>query len=149
MDQALLNRAASALQTNSPTSPDATSKNAELPRHWVAALFKKLQAKYLHKWVSAIEGIEEQVVDEWSRGLAGLSGDDIKRGLDSWSEPWPPSLPEFRAACLGRVGGKNEFGLDYIPEYYRAPPISTARRLRSDASVAIAEQHIAKMREIA
>lgn len=101
---------------------------------WVSGIFKKFQARYGHKWVSALEWIEEIAVQEWSIGLAGLSNDDIKRGLDSWAENWPPSLPEFRAACLGK-SKLNEFGLDYVPEYHRPEARITdrTRLLSSDA----------------
>lgn len=98
----------------------------------MAALFAKLQARYLHKWTSAIEGIEGQVAAEWSEQLAGLTADQIKRGLDSWKEGWPPSAPEFREACLGKRA--NEYGLDYVPEYYREENRITDRsRLLSSA----------------
>jgi hypothetical protein len=47
-----------------------------------------------------MEGLEEIAVNEWAQGLAGLTGDQIKNGLDSWKGEWPPSLPEFRSACI-------------------------------------------------
>jgi len=72
-----------------------------LPTHWVSALFKKFQARYGHKFTGSIEGIELLAAEEWSQGLSGLSGTQIKKGLDTWQEPWPPSLPEFREACTG------------------------------------------------
>ena len=123
-----LEAAQSGYLTNSTRSPGETSKPTALPLNWVSALFKKLQAAYGHKWTAAIDGIEEVAVQEWADGLAGLSGEQIKRGLITWREPWPPSLPEFRAACLGRsAGGKNEHGLDYVPEYLRAPVRVTDR----------------------
>jgi hypothetical protein len=70
---------------------------------WTAALFKRFQAKYGHKWVAAIDGIERLVVVEWSEGLAGYSADEIGVGLAAWREPWPPSLPEFKVACRPSV----------------------------------------------
>lgn len=88
-----------------------------MPIQWVSALFSKFQVRYGHKWVSVIEGIEETAVTEWSQGLAGLTGEQIKFGLDNLTDEWPPSLPAFRAACTGK--GVNGFGLDYIPECYR------------------------------
>lgn len=88
-----------------------------IPISWVSALFAKFQVRYGHKWVSTIEGIEETAVTEWSQGLAGLTGEQIKFGLDSLVDEWPPSLPAFRAACTGK--GVNDFGLDYVPECYR------------------------------
>ena len=72
-----------------------------MPAHWIAALFKKLQARYGHKWVSAIDGIEEAAVNEWCEQLAGIAGVQIAHGLHEWSEDWPPSSTEFRKCCLG------------------------------------------------
>jgi hypothetical protein len=72
-----------------------------LPIEWISALFKRFQARYGHKFQSAMEGIEELAVVEWSEGLAELTGAQIKNGLMSWDGDWPPSLPEFKAACLG------------------------------------------------
>lgn len=92
-------------------------QGAKLPELWVLALFKKLQGIYLHKWTSALEGIEDTAISEWQTALGGLSGDQIKKGLDSLSDEWPPSAVGFRALCEGK--GINGFGLDYTPECYR------------------------------
>ena len=83
---------------------------------WVLALFKKFQAIYLTKWTSALEGIEKTAMVEWSQALRGLTGDQIKNGLDSLSEEWPPSAIGFRALCEGK--GINGLGLDYTPPYH-------------------------------
>lgn len=72
-----------------------------LPKEWISALFKRFQARYLNKFTSGIEGIEALAVEEWSKELAGLTGKQIKHGLKSWDQDWPPSAPEFRKACLG------------------------------------------------
>jgi hypothetical protein len=117
-------------QNASATSSTRSSESRSLEKHWTAAIFKRMQARYGHKWTSAIEGIEETAVREWSEGLGELSADQVKRGLDSWDQAWPPSLPEFRAACLGN--GRNEFGLDYTPEYYRPVIRDRSRLLSSD-----------------
>lgn len=87
-------------QTNLTKSQESQSKKTGLPNEWVSALFKRFQARYGHKFQSAMEGIEEMAVKEWSIGLSGLTGAQIKKGLDAWKEPWPPSLPEFIEACL-------------------------------------------------
>lgn len=66
---------------------------------WVLALFKKFQARYLLKWTSAIQGIEGAAMKEWGQILAGLDGDDIKRGLDKMNSEWTPTAYEFRELC--------------------------------------------------
>ena len=74
---------------------------------------------------------------EWSHGLAGLTGEQIRRGLDTWQEAWPPSLPEFRRACMGTDNPHN------TAAYKRFPPALPKPKV--DPAVAAAA--IAKMRE--
>lgn len=138
--------------TSSTRSQGETSSKTDLPKAWVSALFKKFQARYGHKWTSVIEGIEELAVSEWAEGLAGLTGTQIKTGLDALNEYWPPSMNEFRDACLGKRKGKNEFGLDYIPEYYRArPPVLDKSRLLSsdqrEEKRKVAAEQLKKLKE--
>lgn len=97
----------------------------------MVAIFKKFRARYTHKWTSAIEGMEEYAIKEWSQALSGFTADEIKRGLDAWAGDWPPTLIEFKNACKGKTG-KNEFGLDYIPECYRTKTFEKSRLLSSD-----------------
>jgi len=97
---------------------------------WVLAIFKKLQARYLHKWTSAIEGIEEEVMSEWSQVLSGLTGEQVKRGLDSWDSEWPPTANEFKNVCVGQ--GRNDYGLDHVPAYYREEKPTDAKQLETD-----------------
>ncbi len=97
---------------------------------WIAALFKKFQALYGYKWSKAIEGIEQEAVTVWTEKLSGLTGEQITIGLDKLDD-WPPSAPEFLKLCLNRQ--KNEHGLNYTPEIYRANvPIFTAKKFRQD-----------------
>lgn len=122
-------------------------KRTDIPAHWVSALFKRFQARYLHKWTSAIEGIESIAVAEWSQKLNGLSGDQIKTGLDNWSNDWPPCADEFRDACLGRKVGLNEYGLDYVPEIYRVQSADDVPRLEKKPNPEIVKSSIEQMRK--
>jgi len=97
-------------------SHEKTSNKTGLPLNWVSALFKKFQVIYLHKWTSALEGIEDTAVNEWSQGLSGLLGEQIKLGIDNLDSDWPPSLIAFRALCEGKQA--NGLGLDYKPPYH-------------------------------
>lgn len=69
----------------------------------MSRLFSKFQVRYGHKWTSAMPSPEliELAVVEWGEILAGLSPEQVRHGLDGWREAWPPSAPEFRAACKG------------------------------------------------
>jgi len=66
---------------------------------WITALFAKLQARYLHKWTSAIEGIEELAASEWGIVLADVTGEQIKTGLANLDSEWPPTAQGFRDLC--------------------------------------------------
>lgn len=77
---------------------------------------------------------------EWAQGLAGMTGDDIKRGLDEWQGEWPPSLPEFVAACKGQQDGDH---WQHRTAAYKR--LTEPERQKADAQTAAAE--IAKMRE--
>lgn len=111
--------------TNSQRLPETRDR---LPINWVTALFAKFQVRYGHKWISQIDGVEELAVNEWAERLGGLSGEQIKFGLDNWDGDWPPSADEFKKACLNKK--TNGFGLDYIPEYHRIK--NPERLLESD-----------------
>ena len=54
--------------------------------------------------MACIEGREEFTVKEWAEGLAGLNGQQIKIGIDTFDGDWPPSLNEFKKACRGSKG---------------------------------------------
>lgn len=83
----------------------AISSN-RLPDSWVEALFAKFAARYLNKWTSSFPTPESLrvAVSEWAERLGGLSGEEIKYGLDNWKGRWPPSVEEFREACRPDVG---------------------------------------------
>ena len=81
--------------------------------------------------------MRELAVSEWGRRLAGLSGEEIKRGLDTWTDKWPPNVESFRAACLGR---DNPHGSAAYKPFQRALP-----KQKADKARAVAE--ITKMRD--
>lgn len=65
-------------------------------------------ARYGHAWASQYTSEDEDVsrllYAEWTSTLAGLTDDDIARGLAAdvlRGERWPPSAPEFAALCRG------------------------------------------------
>jgi len=88
-----------------------------------------------------MQGIEETAIKEWSEQLSGLSGDDIKRGLDGWLEDWPPSAPEFVKCCKGEGESwqhKSAAYKDYIPR---------DRQLTQKATPEVAEGSLAEMKK--
>lgn len=120
----------------------------------MAALFKRFQARWQHRWTSAIDGIEDIAVREWAEGLAPLTPDHIKRGLvDTIDEDWPPSMGEFRKACLGRrdmAGGDRHYCQTHLGE--NRPPLDPGKTLparnQTPVTVEKAEQGINGMREV-
>lgn len=56
---------------------------------------------YGHKWVSAYG---ERDDGTWASGLAELTLQQLAtgvRGCLKRTDPWPPTLPEFRVLCVG------------------------------------------------
>jgi len=71
----------------------------------IDALWVAMADVYGHRWTSAY-GTDPQAGagGTWRRGLAGLEQRQLGMGIDACiasSEAWPPTLPEFRALCLG------------------------------------------------
>ena len=66
------------------------------------ALFEKFRLRYGDLWTSRIGTTREEIeamAAEWARCLSSLNGDDLKRGLDTWCDQYPPNVMQFRKAC--------------------------------------------------
>jgi hypothetical protein len=73
-------------------------------------LWARMVAIYGHKWASAYGDAAEDSIgkltlsaDTWQRGLLGITEAQIAVGLQACiasADPWPPTLPEFRALCF-------------------------------------------------
>ena len=112
----------------------------------MARLFLKFTVAYGRLWTANIEGIEDEAVDEWTKALGGLTAEQIKHGLSQLENAhpkYPPTLLEFRRLC--RKVGINEFGLDYVPAYYRET--RHERLLDAPRDEALAKQHLGRLRE--
>jgi hypothetical protein len=108
--------AARALQTEQRAMPEkATSamptETAEAPRiSAVRKLWVRMAAIYGYRWTSAYgercdddDGVLTIPGDTWQRGLSGVSEHRIGTGLNAClmsADPWPPTLPHFRALCM-------------------------------------------------
>lgn len=73
---------------------------SELPKAVIDRFWLRMTEMYGHKWTSSYG--DSDADGTWSKGLAGLTNDELKAGffacLNS-GEAWPPSLPEFRVLC--------------------------------------------------
>jgi len=62
-------------------------------------------AAFGHRWTSAYGEESRGTAGRlWAAELAGMSREQIDTGLSACrnaADPWPPSLPQFKAACLG------------------------------------------------
>jgi hypothetical protein len=61
---------------------------------------------YGHRWTSSYgaDPNPDGAAGTWAKGLAGVTAAQIADGLRACltsADPWPPTLPEFRAMCLG------------------------------------------------
>lgn len=87
-------------------SAEPTIRQAAMRKFWA-----RMCAIYGHRWTSAYgESAEDSTGkptvagDTWRRGLSGVEESQLGAGLESCivsADPWPPTLPEFRARCLG------------------------------------------------
>ena len=87
-------------KTSQPISTQKFEANKPLRQDWTAAIFKKFALSYGGLWTTRL-GTQQQTDDmlkEWGRGLHGLTGEEIKHGLDTLPD-MPPSLPAFRRLC--------------------------------------------------
>lgn len=101
-----------------PTTQDSDRAKLAPSRRTLRDLWSKLAGIYGDKFTRAFGDAPEHMTAGahheagdltdagavWQQGLMGLSrqqvGDGLRRSLMN-AEPWPPTLPEFRARCLG------------------------------------------------
>jgi len=74
-----------------------------IPPKVIAKLHARLQARYGHRWTSQYPTTDviRLATAEWADYLAGMSQAQLDTGMRTWDGEWPPTLPEFRRACLG------------------------------------------------
>lgn len=108
---------------------------------WIAKLFGKLHARYGRTWSSqwSTDELQRMAHAEWSARLAGLTGEDIKRGLDTYRGEWPPTVEQFRNACLQTQDADYEHRRMY-QRFPKALP-------KPKANPEIVRRELAKMRE--
>lgn len=67
-------------------------------------LWVRMAEIYGHRWTSAYgDNPNEGAALTWAKGLGGIAPQQLADGLRACiasSEPWPPTLPEFRGMCL-------------------------------------------------
>lgn len=83
---------------NLPTSEQALAQTA------TRTLWVRMAEIYGHRWTSAYgDNPNEGAAQTWAKGLGGIHPRQLADGLRNClasADPWPPTLPEFRAMCL-------------------------------------------------
>ncbi len=67
-------------------------------------LWLRMAEIYGHRWASSYGEPDGPGAQTWAKGLAGIAPAQLADGLSACiasADPWPPTLPEFRARCLG------------------------------------------------
>ena len=103
------------------SSTTAKVSSEPTPAVWLRRLWERMTSAYPFKWAPAMGDSPQHPAtlpdgsphpqagqltvagDTWARGLAGLTGEQIGRGLEGCinsGNPWPPTLTEFKARAL-------------------------------------------------
>lgn len=98
--ESCLPQSRSALTSPDPTPPAPVSSTA------MQTLWLRMAEIYGHRWTASFGANpdSEGAAGTWAKGLAGVTPAQLADGLKACitsSDPWPPTLPEFRAMCLG------------------------------------------------
>lgn len=104
-------------------------------RH-IAKLWERMAMIYGHRWTSSYGDKDDGT---WLAGLADVAPEQIGAGLEKCrtnGQPWPPTLPEFRAMCLP----------DKAPAYHR--PALTEQAPPKEVRVAQVDKHMPGIRQM-
>ncbi len=107
-------------------------------RH-IDLLWERMAKIYGHKWVSSYGETDD---GSWLSGLHDVTPAQVSVGLEhcrTSAEPWPPSLPEFRAMCLPmkRLTAAHSEARGRLPAPKVTPEVRDAHRAKALALVGI------------
>lgn len=76
-----------------------------MPQRWIQKLFNEMLMAYGKKFTDQWQGADAtELQKHWALKLAGLSGEELKRGVGKLdAREWPPTLPEFIKLCRPEV----------------------------------------------
>lgn len=93
------------------TTASAPLQADPTPAPFLRRIWERMAAVYPNKWRAAMGESPQDAAgtltlygDTWAKGLAGLQPQQLAQGLEACitrADAWPPTLPEFRALCLG------------------------------------------------
>jgi hypothetical protein len=89
------------LTTQPPVAsePPTASIADRLTEQHIALLWERMTMIYGHKWTSNFGDKDDGT---WLGGLCDVTPEQVVTGLEKCrtnADPWPPTLPEFRAMC--------------------------------------------------
>jgi hypothetical protein len=97
----------------------------------IGQLWGRMAAMYGHKWTSNYGDADDGT---WLSGLVDLSPADLADGLRAClkrTDPWPPTLPEFRQLCRPRREAiHREFKALPRPEGWREKGLAALQKIR-------------------
>lgn len=82
--------------------PSSSTGHNLISRKWIDALFARFALLWPAIWADTVSAVDlELLAREWEIGLAGLTGQEIDRGLKHCRTQlrYPPSIAEFRQAA--------------------------------------------------
>lgn len=107
-----------------PTNATSLPSLSALPDGWIERIFQRLEGRYGSLFLDRWKGCDvANVKATWSDELAGFADrpDCITYALRSLSDqPFPPTLPEFIAACRRAPVAEKQQALPYRPDPERA-----------------------------
>lgn len=74
-----------------------------LKKSWVIQLHHKFSTLFLQKFTSSFpdEETKAEWLEMWGAGLAGMTGEQVKKGLEQCARTlsWAPTIAEFKGLC--------------------------------------------------
>lgn len=94
------------LNVSEQTPKPESAPTAPVSQTAIRTLWARMTEIYGHRWSATFGESTEgnSAADTWAKGLAGITPAQLADGLKACitsSDPWPPTLPEFRAMCVG------------------------------------------------
>jgi hypothetical protein len=108
--------------------------NNALPVEWIDRLFMRLAAMYGNKFTKMWDGIPRQdQINTWAEMLGDMDKNDLSIGLKNCiSQPYPPTLPEFRLLCVPKYEPERVFNVGIELKIKRSANIAGYKQNPSD-----------------
>lgn len=89
---------------NNDNATHSTQNTGLLAESLIRRVWLRMTEIYGHKWTSAFgDDAMTGAGETWAKALRDLPPNQLATGIEACavaSDPWPPTLPQFRALCL-------------------------------------------------